>query len=293
MINRGSRASGVSLVELLIAMAILFIVLAITASAIVQALNVSRVTQDVANTQSKLRRVTEVLTQELRAAVLGGITDLPVASSNNGVSFALLSGDGGIVVRPSTGAWGATSDTNVFASSAGAVDGLLNHPAVMINGARQAMIIPNITHVDTSHTSVSHANCRASIPFDANTRLYRAAPLGFSFDAASGTLFMFTYDGGEARSVPFAFALSRFEISYEYVSESNVLVERNTPWSDASGNPQPIYTDAGEDYVLKRLKLSLASRSESDAVEREYVSYVDLSGLGNDHRPVTSLAPCA
>src|SRR5690554_5365804 len=102
---------GMTLVEMLIAMAILAVVLVITSSGIIQSLQVNRLAEDAANTQSKLRRISEVVSQELRSAVMGGLTDYPVQSGESSVSFALMSGDGGL---PVTGNY--LNRTGVFAS---------------------------------------------------------------------------------------------------------------------------------------------------------------------------------
>lgn len=284
---RRQRNAGLTLVEMLIVMAILGIVLLVTSGGIIQALQVNRVAEDATNTQSKLRRVTEVITQELRTAVLGGITDYPVLSSSDSISFALLTGDGGIAVTEDPGGSAASS---VYASDPSALADMVGHPAVMINNDGQAMIIPRVSGY-SGNSRVFHDSCAVSIPYDTNTRLYRAASLGFWHDPGNRILYQTTFHDGAESTVPFAFDLEVFRIEYEYASASGIDL-RNEPFIGSNGEPQPTYVSGGDEYELARLRLTLASSSDGDRAPREYVSYIELTGLGNEIRPVTSMHNC-
>src|SRR5690606_36065657 len=174
---RRFRQHGMTMVEMLIAMAILGIVLLVTSSAIIQALQVNRLAEDATNTKSKLRRITEVISQELRSAVLGGLTNYPVNTSGSSISFALLSGDGGLPVFESPGqSWHTSVVTYVYASDDQARQDLVGAPAVIINGLGEAVVIDQITGAP-GHDMVQHVNCQIPIDYTPNTRIYSASAL--------------------------------------------------------------------------------------------------------------------
>lgn len=292
---RRFRQHGMTMVEMLIAMAILGIVLLVTSSAIIQALQVNRLAEDATNTQSKLRRITEVISQELRSAVLGGLTNYPVNTSGSSISFALLSGDGGLPVFESPGqSWHNSVVTYVYASDDQARQDLVGAPAVIINGRGEAVVIDQITGAP-GHDMVQHVNCQIPIDYTPNTRIYSASALGFEYDIDAQTLFQVTYDRhGESR-VPFAFGLAGFDIAYEYDGGAGNVAVRSTPYVDGNGVPQPRYEVAGVTYDLARLRVTLASEADGERTPREYVAYIELTGIGNDAqgpRFVNEVVPC-
>lgn len=281
---------GMTLVEMLIAMAILGIVLLITSSGIIQSLQVNRLAEDAANTQSKLRRISEVISQELRSAVMGGLTNLPVNSDSSGISFALLSGDGGLPVTGNP----HQLRTQVFASDPAALEELVGAPALIIDGAGTAILIDEIDN--TSGSELYHDSCAIIKNHPVNTRLYSASALGFSYNADTQILSQHTLDQHGLQEVPFAFGLSRFEIAYEYDAGGGNTQVLNAPAPSGSPHfPSPEFDQGGETYQLARLRLTIASNSEDDDIEREYVSYIELSGIGNDARQTRTIArfePC-
>ena len=279
------NTKGMTLVEMLIAMSILGFLLLITSCSIIQSLQVNRLAEEASNTQSKMRRITEVISQELRSAVLGSITDWPVSSDANGISFALLSGDGGLQVRQSPGgSWHNSVNTYVYSSDPAARDRLVGHPAV---------IVPEITGAP-GHDHVQHVDCQIPIHYTQNTRLYSAHVIGYSFDPDLGTLFEVTQGGEAEQTVPFACALSNFEIANEYDEGNNNELVVSLHFTDG-GVAQPQYEQGGETYELARLRITLASDEDDGGVAREYVSYIELTGIGNDvelPRAITQLVPC-
>src|SRR5690606_18560030 len=92
------RTAGITLLEMVVAMAILGLLIVIAYSAIVQGLQVQSSQEAVTSTQARLRRVSEVYTQELRSAVLGAVSDSPYPSDSSSVSFTLLDGGAGFQV---------------------------------------------------------------------------------------------------------------------------------------------------------------------------------------------------
>src|SRR5690606_5790547 len=98
--NRASRTTGMTLIETLVALFVSGIVATIATTGVVNVLRVQAVNEAATSAPAKLRRVTEVLTQELRSAVLGGVTNAPYASNNTQISFLLLDGGAGYQVLP-------------------------------------------------------------------------------------------------------------------------------------------------------------------------------------------------
>jgi len=288
-----------TLVEMLIALGVLGMVIVAATSGIFQSLLVNRLQEDATNTQSKLRRVTEIVSQELRSAVLGTVSDYPASSGEQSVSFTLLSGDGGIVVEPSPGnAWGNSSVTYVYASDREVVDALVGGPAVLVNGRGEAVFIPEIHNVGGSWSgsgsgngpNVVHPGCAIPIDYTPNTRLYSVFALGFRYSPDEQILYQASYGKDGLVEEPMAFRLTDFKLGYEYSSNAGTFVE-SEPRRDANGAPQPEVEDGGTTYELTRLHLSM--EAEAGDVGREYTTFIELSGLGNEARPIISMVECA
>lgn len=290
--NQARRVRGMTLLEMLIALVILSVVLLITTTTIVMGLRVNRVQEDATSSQAKLRRIVEVQTQELRGAVMGAISDYPVTSGPRAVSFGLLAGDGGLEVEDRPGvSWGTANNTFVYSSDPSVLDDFVGGPALMVNGNGESLLIPMITGAPAADR-LNHNGCKISIPYTQNTRLFRVSALGMRYDPDDRTLYQVELapDTGEIVEIPVAFDLTDTSFRYEYQSPSSVQI-LDSPRRDASGRPQIEYDDGGETYELARLQLVLATEAGEGRGVREYVSYVEMRGLGNDDR-VTAPALC-
>lgn len=283
-----SVQTGMTLIEVLVALAILGLVFILTSSGIVQGLTVNRLQQDATNTQSKLRRITEVVSQELRSAVLGGVADFPVTSDSDGISFVLLSGGGGVTVLPRPGAdWGNAENTLVHATDSTALQALVGKPAIMISGSGDALVINQVSSATSER--VRHPGCKISMDYDPATRLYGIRTIGFTYDSNTQTLYQRIFDSTEVEELPFAFGLTEFSVGYEYTSRDETRL-LSAPYR-VDGNPQPTFKDGGDEFELSRLRLTLASGDDGGVIH-EHVAYVELTGLGNSARPLSSITPC-
>ncbi|MCV5738384.1 prepilin-type N-terminal cleavage/methylation domain-containing protein, partial [Escherichia coli] len=65
------RARGFTLIEILVALAVLITVTAIAYNGMIQSLQTQSDQEAATNSQAKLRRVMEVITQDLRSAIFG------------------------------------------------------------------------------------------------------------------------------------------------------------------------------------------------------------------------------
>jgi prepilin-type N-terminal cleavage/methylation domain-containing protein len=271
-----------TLIEMLIALAVLTVVFLLTSSGIVQALRTHQVQESTTSAQSKMRRVTEVLTQELRGAVLGGISDFPEVSDSDTVSFTLLTGTAGHIVTSSSG-WGSDTATTLYEPNPSSLDALVGSPAIIVNGNGEAVVVSNISSVNTSSPSVSHPGCAMAIDHTRDTQLFGVRALSFDYDPDADTLFLREVANGTESTVPFAFGITRFDVDYEYertfdrqVLETN---RRDTP-HDVDGWPAAEYESGGETFELNRLRVTVGTETDDGVAERTFTGFVEMAGVG-------------
>jgi len=216
---------------------------------------------------------------------MGAVSDYPVRSDSDSISFGLLMGDGGITVEDRPGvSWGSANNSFVYSSDPDYLDEFVGHPAVMVNGDRQALLIPVITGAPAGDR-LNHNGCKISIPYVDHTRLYRARALGMRHDPDDRTLYQVEYDtsAGELVETPIAFDLTEVTFRYEYASADDTVV-LDTPRRDTSDQLLITYDDGGSTYELARLQLTLGTEASEGRGERTYVSHIEMRGLGNDDR---------
>ena len=198
--------------------------------------------------QAKLRRVGEVFTQELRSAVLGGISNNPYTSDGDSVAFALLDGGPGYQVLPhdsgNNNSFKNASNVQILAPVASATDLLLaGGQAMMVNADGEAIIfdVNNVTAVAGGNYefNVVHPGCANTIDYTANTLLFKVATLGYDFDAVSGNL---NVTEGSAAEGSFAFGLDSVVFSYIYALDDGTTSAQATPLTDAGGLPVRTFT---------------------------------------------------
>ena len=271
-----------TIIEMLIALTVLTVVLLLTSSGIVQALRTHQVQESTTSAQSKMRRVTEVLTQELRGAVLGGISDFPEVSDSDTVSFTLLTGTGGHIVTSSSG-WGTDTTTTLYEPNPATLDALVGGPALVVNGNGEAVVVSNIGSVSTGTPSVSHPGCAMGIDHTRDTQLFGVRALSFDYDPDADTLFLREVANGAEFSVPFAFGITRFDVDYEYERTFNrqvLATNRLDVPHDIDGWPAAKYESGGETFELNRLRVTIGTESEDGVAERTYSGFVEMAGVG-------------
>lgn len=92
------RARGFTLIEILVALAVLITLTAIAYNGLIQSLQTQSDQEAVTSAQAKLRRVMEVITQDLRSAIFGGIINQPYTPTAQAVSIGLIDGGAGYPV---------------------------------------------------------------------------------------------------------------------------------------------------------------------------------------------------
>lgn len=292
---RRRQMAGFTLIEALVAIAVLGLLITIAYGAIVQGLRIQSTQEAATSSQARLRRVTEVFTQELRSAVLGAVSDTPYASGNAAVSFTLLDGGAGYQVTQIDVAG------NVLTAVAGSASDLaLGGEQMMLVDAGGQAVIFTLSATPTSagsgryRVSPSGSDCFDSMTAysgigNRNALLFKVKTLGISYDAGAETL-LFTEGGATER--PLAFELSDVAIQYVYreVNSGDLHIE-DAPLRE-DGNPARSASLAGEPVELARLQIALASqgRALGGDVTRNYVSQVELAA--NPSFSIKAVATC-
>lgn len=276
---RQGAKRGFTLVEMLIALGILSIVLAVAYAAISQGLRVQSGQEAATATQARLRRITEVFTQEVRSAVLGAVANVPYTSGANSVSFMLLDGGAGFQV---TAIDVGSNTLNVYGTAADV--GAAGTQVMLVDSGGQAVLF-NVgtngsgsggTRLLTPSKGACFTGMAASSTTGSNrgSLLFRVKSLGLSYDGTD-TLYQ-RERNGDAQAL--AFNLTGVQIDYVYRGKTtSTLYTLSAPLTEA-GNPTRNSVHNGEPVELLRLQIELRSegRSLGGTVERNYVSQVEL-----------------
>src|SRR5690554_1229071 len=132
------RSQGMTLIEMLIALAVFGIVLAMTYTAITGSLRVQAAQEAATTSQAKLRRVIEVISQDLRSAVFGSITDDPYDADSRQVSFMLLAGGAGYPVLEEKD----FALKNSFDVLINDVTGMVGEQVALVNRRGEGVVVP-------------------------------------------------------------------------------------------------------------------------------------------------------
>ncbi len=280
-LRRRYGARGLTLLEVLIAIAILGLLIAIAYSAIVQGLRVQSSQEAAVSTQARLRRIAEVFTQEMRSAVLGAVSDEPYESNETAVSFTLLDGGAGYqVIAIDSGANAIEAVTGTPSSPWGAGDQMM---VVDAGGTAAIFTLSSQSNLSGGvfRLSPQGGNCFSGMvafdPDDAANRgalLFRVKTLGLRYDADSETLFMTEGDDDER---PLAFDVRGLELSYVYREPDGTLHTFDEPLR-VGGHPARNTTFGSAAVELARLQVRLegTGRAVTGEVARNYVAQVEL-----------------
>lgn len=286
-----------TLVELLIALAVFGLVMAMTYTAITGSLRVQAAQEAATTSQAKLRRVIEVISQDLRSAVFGSITDNPYDADGRQVSFMLLAGGAGYPVLEDPN----FALQNSFDVLINDTTGLLGAQVALVNRRGEGVVVPvsNISNGRSgSRRFTSHA-CRNTIDFADSVLMFHVVTVGLRYDENEAAIFMTEGDGNEQA---FAFDISNLRLDYVYSWSGNateddppaerVLVE-TAPLRGTAGHPVRTHTnDDGDEFTLTRLQLVIESeaRSASGSTTHAYSGQVDLSRAA--HFQIEEILPC-
>lgn len=293
------RTQGFTLVEMLVALAIFGIVVVLATAGIAGGLRVDRYNQAATTTQEKLRRVTEVYTQELRSAVLGGLSNTPYTSNDHQVSFVTLSGSAGNKVLPQSGSsGGSASFPNAhnlrldWNGSDAAAKALVGQQMLMTNNDGQAVLftVTNVEQLGDGSYRVVHSHCANTIAYTSpRTMTLTGRSVGFRYDPKTKNLYMKEGTGSE---MVMAYDLSSVELQYVYQAADGSIEVLSSPLTGSDGSPLRTATYKGKNVTLMRVGLVLsASGSAAGAtVDRTYSGAVEMASAGTV--VVDEVAPC-
>lgn len=302
---RRSRG-GVTVLEMLLALAVLATMMAIAYGAMSAGLRGEQQQAAITSQQATLRRLAEVVTQDVRGAVFGGLSNQPYRTDGDSLSFTLLDGGAGYHVQsddPAAFPDAAAIDvvTDVEGASLAAKEAAMEaefegRQAMLVNGNRQAVLL-RIARVDphpandgrTWRLAIAGGSCANMIAHTPNTLLLAVRTVGLEYDPAAETLFQHTEAGGRQ---PLAFDLADFSVDYVYQGSDGSVERRDAPYTNASGAPRKHEVRGGVTLELRRIFLNLRAEEaiQGGSVERVYSAPVDLAA--NQVFTVGEVSPC-
>jgi len=288
-----NRQQGLSLLELIIALAILVIVLGLASAGVILALRAQSGQEAVTSSQAKLRRVNEAVLQELRGAVLGGVTSTPIVSGPNSVSFTVMDGGAGYAVQGLT-----NSQVTVIAPNNLETDDFAGTQILLVNNLGEARVL-DVTNAagggGNNVFNLNHATCRIPFPSTDDILMFKVRTVGFRYDGPERTLYQQVGNGGE---LPLAYNMARFDVSYVYQRDDNSTYINN-PIPDLDGDNQPDRKGdiGGAAVQLARLNITLGTTAPSfggRTVSRQYTGQLELLNNANNEsfRAVSRVVPC-
>ena len=286
------RKQGFTIVELLVAMALLGVVLTLAYGGIVTGARQQRSQEVLSNSQAKLRRVIEVMSQDIRSSIFGSISDTPYSSSNTTLSFTLLAGGAGYQVLPqNTSNTVVAGNLMVISPDVTVAPDLANGQALLVNASGLAVIFPvaGLTKSASNEWQLNFPSC-GSVAYTPNTLIFRVATFGYRWDASSKILY-YTSAGGSEQ--PLAYDISGFSVTYVYLNPATgALTERTTP-ERKNTLPQKVVQLSGADWTLTQIKLKLATAPIIDkkTVERKFETTIDLGATQT--LQVNGVRPCS
>lgn len=290
---RTARRSGVTLVEMLVALAIFGVVLSLAYGGILNALRVQADQEFVTTSQARLRRVVEVVTQDIRSAVFGSITGSPYTSTEDSVSFMLLSGAAGFPVENQSTFSQAT--TNVIIARTPEANALNGSQVVIVNSNQEGAVfqIGSVTSLGNNRFRLNNSTCRNTIEWSSGVQLFEVARLGLRFDRDDRTIYQTLDSGAE---MPLAFEIDDFRLEYVYTtgaaSATQPTIVRTTPFMVGTSPTRRHVDSNGFTYILNRINLVISSNENvrGRQIERTYSGFVDLSS--NAHFTLMEVLPC-
>jgi len=279
------RTSGLTLIELLIAMVVFAVVIALAGGGVIQALRIQRLNEGIVSAQAKMRRVTEVIAQDLRSMSLGGLADVPFESSASQISLVSQQGPRYVVLPHDSGnnaSFVAAANVQILAAAASADElGVENREVLMTNAAGQGIVL----FIDTvsrrggptsSEWNLVHPGCGNTIDYTGSSvGLHRAVTIGYAFDPDTARLLR---QEGEAAAVPVAFDVRAFALSYVYRNDDDdTVVVRDEPIENAEGLPVRTPMIGSDPHTLESINVEIAVASDDgDTAVRSLTTNVAL-----------------
>lgn len=260
--RRAGQRWGLTFVEVLVALAIFGSVMAVAYSAIVASIGVQARQEAVVGAQGKLRRVVEVLSQDLRSAVFGSLLDQPYSSEEHQVSFMLLTGGAGYALGNYSG---PQSSVQLVGGDVSSFNG---RSVLVVNRQGRGQLLRVTSVTGGSGMQTVSFNCSLTIPHTANTLLFEVDTFGISFDESARQLNVVPTSGSDELSL--AFDIDQFQLEYVYSSGGQAPIVEPEPVRGPDGIAREIVR-SGESYELSHIQLIIGTDVESASGTRRHV----------------------
>jgi prepilin-type N-terminal cleavage/methylation domain-containing protein len=254
------KTSGFTLIEMLISMGIFGVISFLTFMLVSGALTYNARQQATTAAQGKLRRVTEVVSQELRGSVFGGVADSPYVSGRNQISLYLLEQGSGYAVTQTT--------PNSLTISANSQPTFKQVLLIDESGSAESYNVTTVT--GSGKTWMIQHGCTSTLS-GGKMLAFGVTSLGFRLDSTTNTLLL--HENGV--EYPMAFNITEFDLKYVYTA-NNIPDAKDDPIR-VSGSPAKVATLAGVQNVLTELQFTLSTKELGRGeVERTYTGQVPL-----------------
>lgn len=251
---------GFTIVELVIGLAILGIVLVVAVQALAQFLRIQTDQEAFTSAQTKLRRVSEVIAQDVRGSIFGGLVNVPRVSDSSGFSVALIAGGVGYQVLP----YAATSATSIQAIGSPMFGGT---DRAFLYAGGQGVVLPlsSAPSVSGNTFTLSFSGCGATVPFAGSsatagssnsTLVFPVRAAAYWLDSASQTL-RYQENGQAAQDL--AYNITQFEVEYIY-SDGAGNFATNPGGYNAGG---AVRMSLASGWTLSGLRVTLSARERS------------------------------
>lgn len=284
------RPRGLTLIELLIALGILSLVLGLTFNGLVQTSNIQTDQETATSVQAKLRRTVEVMTQDLRGAVMGGVVNSPYPSGTGQISFALLSGSAGYPIL-SAGSNGLTLNSLETAVANLGIDTgdrlmLVNsEPGSATSGQAVITRVASTPTRSSNVWSVSYGSCSSASTLNPDIA-YEVQLQGYRLDTTSKTLYVSTSAG----EVPMAYNITGFTVDYVYRNVVSSAETTNPTGYNGGGLIAARFSSGGNTLVLQRVQITLsaAESSRGRSITRSYTGQIEMVSNNGDSRMINT-----
>jgi prepilin-type N-terminal cleavage/methylation domain-containing protein len=279
------RRQGFTALELIIAMAILGLVLALASRGIIDSLDAKRSQETIVSAQEKARRIVQVISQDVRGSIFGTLVNTPYTSDTKNVSFLLLDGGAGYNVS------GQTSDGYTISSQAAtAADLGLNGGKVLVINQEGKAVLYSVSEVTGSGNTytVKYSSCSSAIPLTGDTLMFRVSTVGYRYDNSSKTVFRQINNNAE-EAVAFDIESggnNQYDVDYIYEAADGSFQNQ---WEPVKSNGIPVtsYTSSGKTYTLARLSFGIGvagSNINRNTTNRDISSTVELKDAVDNSR---------
>lgn len=277
MRTRTRSTDGFTLVELLIAAAILVVVLGIVTRGVVHYLGYTGSVQTNVNVQTQLRRTMELVTQDLRNASFGMLASVPYPSDQTDVSLMQMDETSAYQVLKGSalGSQGFQNADNFQVVAPNNLDWAEGTLLLLLspnNGQGTSLVLSKDPGATGHDWTAVHSNQANTICWDQDMIAVKATAIGYRYDSANKLLIRGTgvnvkdTNGtplASAAEQPVAFAVDAFNIAYIGANGTSY----NKP-GDA--------TAAGTRVVRVAVSLTMSGDYRGHVVSKELTSYVEL-----------------